>query len=217
MLALSTLCGASLVSDDVPTPNVTHFLKQVSSAIKVHVEMYSWAKHIHVGSINYVYFYFLVLGSMWLQFKIRWNFNKTHQHRRVDIFIQTATAPITTMCTTTTPGSIYTIHYTNTCTIKKDISTLWRWYHGHVYGQIVGRLTGPVTIFPLGVHWTHTHVNQESTEYINQVKLFHIKNKSCSRKNFTANLVKQLFSEKTLKNSNVRGVLGKTQLDPFKL
>ena len=57
----------------------------------------------------------------------------------------------------------------------------------------------------------------KATEYINQVKLFHVKNKSCSRKNFTANLAKHLFTEETMKNSNVKGVLGKTQLDPFKL
>ena len=57
------------------------------------------------------------------------------------------------------------------------------------------------------------YVNQESTKYINQVELFHVKNKSCSRKNFTANLVKHLFTEGTMKNSNVKGKPNSTHLN----
>ena len=38
--------------------------------------------------------------------------------------------------------------------------------------------------------------------------------KSCSRKNFSSLLVKELFSEEVRKSSNVSGKLGKKQLDP---
>ena len=44
-----------------------------------------------------------------------------------------------------------------------------------------------------------------------------MRNKSCSRKNFCANLTRELFTEEEMKSSNVRGVLGKNQLDPLKI
>ena len=41
-----------------------------------------------------------------------------------------------------------------------------------------------------------------------------VKMDSCSRKNFCAKLSRELFTEKEMKTSNVRGVLGKHQLRP---
>ena len=47
--------------------------------------------------------------------------------------------------------------------------------------------------------------------------LIEAQRQSCSRNNFTANLVRKIFSAEEMKISNVRGVLGKMRLDPRKI
>ena len=47
--------------------------------------------------------------------------------------------------------------------------------------------------------------------------LLDVRRKSCSRSNFAVNMVRELFSLEERKTSNVRGVLGKRQLDPNRL
>ena len=44
---------------------------------------------------------------------------------------------------------------------------------------------------------------------LSSIDVVKVRNKSCSRKNFAANLVRKLFSDEEMKTSNVRGVLGK--------
>lgn len=47
--------------------------------------------------------------------------------------------------------------------------------------------------------------------------LCEVKQESCSRSNFACNLVRKLFSTEERRKSNVRGKLGKQQLDPTKM
>ena len=47
--------------------------------------------------------------------------------------------------------------------------------------------------------------------------LIEAQRQSCSRNNFAANLVRKVFSAEEMKTSNVRGVLGKTRLNPRKI
>ena len=47
--------------------------------------------------------------------------------------------------------------------------------------------------------------------------LVDLKSQSCSRANFSAKLVRKLFSEEERRTSNVKGVLGKRKLNPAKL
>lgn len=59
-------------------------------------------------------------------------------------------------------------------------------------------------------------IDNSSTDF-NTINIFQIRNTSCSRKNLCANLVRELFTHEEMKTSNVKGVLGKHQLDPKKM
>ena len=59
-------------------------------------------------------------------------------------------------------------------------------------------------------------IDNSSTDF-NTINIFQIRNTSCSRKNLCANLVRELFTHEEMKTSNVKGVLGKHQLDPNKM
>ena len=54
--------------------------------------------------------------------------------------------------------------------------------------------------------------SQHTAGIVNEVRLL-----SCSRSNFCANMVRQLFTVEERMRSNVRGKLGKSQLDPARL
>ena len=54
--------------------------------------------------------------------------------------------------------------------------------------------------------------SQHLTGLVNEVRL-----QSCSRSNFCSNMVRRLYSVEERKHSNVRGKLGKSQLDPARL
>ena len=58
-----------------------------------------------------------------------------------------------------------------------------------------------------------THPQQPSRT-LSPAEIQLAKNKSCSRRNFAARLVCELFTIEERKTCNVRGVLGKDQLDP---
>jgi len=53
-----------------------------------------------------------------------------------------------------------------------------------------------------------------NSRYISQLGLTTIYQGSCSRKNFSVNLVRRLFDERTRRSSNVSGKGGKTPLNP---
>ena len=55
---------------------------------------------------------------------------------------------------------------------------------------------------------------QQPSRTLSPAEIQLAKNKSCSRRNFAARLVRELFTIEERKTCNVRGVLGKDQLDP---
>ena len=57
----------------------------------------------------------------------------------------------------------------------------------------------------------------ESRKTLPSAFLCKVKRESCSRSNFAANLVRKLFSVEERRKSNVRGKLGKQQLDPNRM
>ena len=52
---------------------------------------------------------------------------------------------------------------------------------------------------------------------LDQSKLSHIRANSCSRENFSAKLVKELFTVEERATSNVKGIMGKNKLDEQKI
>ena len=58
---------------------------------------------------------------------------------------------------------------------------------------------------------------KENTEEFTFAFLMDVKSQSCSRANLASKLVKHLFTKEERKNSNVKGVVGKSQLDPKRL
>ena len=56
-----------------------------------------------------------------------------------------------------------------------------------------------------------------TTDFSHVINVFDVRKRSCSRKNFCANLVRELFTKEQMKTSNVKGVFEKMRLDPQKI